>query len=411
MIIEDFDIATDVVVEFLLPDEIGNVFILGLSDLGGTDVLGGLSLFVLGTSLLGSTDVLGEGVARTWQPAQAVVSNFNSSVGGSVMSSMFFQPESATASITMQSLDWDPNVNQNIRTNTPIRFRIDNGIVDHTLFSGRLDTIGVSYRPDGTNLISIEARDVYKNIVNSVLATYDTTGYGASITPLEAITLAVESSGYAMNPASAAADGVLPTALEENIIASSPINDALQVGLGLVWVDPETETLIHIPRPASSSGTVTTWTIGNNHGEPFHLCMTDIRVAADADTIFNNIVVSLASDSAISVNVTNQDSIELYGESATSVSVNTTDTTELTRWANAVFGNTANKLVREVQTSTIDRLGNLTEAAIFTPGELLGVKFTKDNLVINDYYTVTKVAHAVDVNGWYTTFELWKDNN
>lgn len=411
MIIENFDIATDLVVEFLLPDEQSNIFILGLSDLGGTDVLGGLSLFVLGTSLLGSTDVLGEGSARTWQPAQAVVTAFESSLGGSVQDSIFFQAESATARITIQSYDWDPNVNKNIRTNTAIRLRIDNGVVDQTLFTGYLDTLSVSYYPDGPNLIQISARDLYAKIVNSILTTWDSTGYGADMTPLEAITLAVQTAGYSVSPYSQDSAGLLPTGTDTDIQANGPINDALTVGLGLLWIDPVTETLIHIPRPTSLSGTVTTWTVGNNHGEPYHLCMSDIGIEADSDTIFNNIVVSLTSNPATSVNVYNTDSIELYGESPLSIDINTTDSTELTRWANAVFGNTADKLVKTVETPTIDRDGNLTEAAIFTPGTLLGVNFVKDSLAINDYYTITKVAHSIDANGWYTTLELWKENN
>jgi len=50
MIVQDFDIATDLTVEFLLPDEAGNTFILGISQLGGTDELGGFGFFILGSS-------------------------------------------------------------------------------------------------------------------------------------------------------------------------------------------------------------------------------------------------------------------------------------------------------------------------------------------------------------------------
>ena len=411
MIVQDFDIATDLTVEFLLPDEAGNTFILGISELGGNDELGGFGVFILGSSLLGGTDVLGDSNAFLWQAAQAVVSEFEMSVGGSIESALYFQPEPATARLTLQSLDFDPNVNKNIRTNTAIRLRIDNGVVDHTLFTGYIDTISVQYTPTGLNLIQISAYDIYKSLVNSRLATYDTTDYVAGyVTPLEAITKAVTLAGYEMSPLSAASEGKIPTAVETEIKANAPINDAIQVGLGVVWVDQETEQIVFIPRPSSANGTVTTWTVGNNHGAPFHLCMSDIQVYSDADTIFNSLKVTLESDELTSISVQDIDSIQLYGESAADVVLNVTDETELTRWAEAVFVNTADKLVKEVETPTIDREGNLTEAALFTPGTLIGVNFVKNQLNINDFYTVTKVSHSIDVDNWYTTLELWKES-
>lgn len=411
MIVEDFDIATDLTVEFLLPDESGDTFILGISLLGGTDVLGGFGVFILGQSLLGGSNVLGSSSAYLWQPAQAVVSNFDMSVGGSIDSALYFQPEPAVANLTMQSYDWDPNVNKNIRTNTAIRLRIDNGVVDHTLFTGYIDTINVTYTPEGLNLIQINAFDLYKAIVNTRIENYDTTDFEVGyVTPLQAITRAVTLSGYEMSPLSVSSEGKIPTTTSENITANVPINEALLVGLGVTWVDPESQQLIFIPRPTTGSGTADTWTIGNNHSDTNHLCLSDISVVADQDTIFNSLKVTLESDELVSVALRDVDSIELYGESSANVILNTTDSEELARWAGAVFANTADKLVKQVETPTIDRLGNLTEASIFTPGTLVGVKFSKNALSIDEYYTITKVSHTIDVNNWYTTLELWKES-
>lgn len=411
MIVTDFDIATDVKVEFLLPDETGNTFILGLSELGSSDVLGGYVAFVLGQSLLGSTDLLGGQSAYIWQATEAVVSNFEMTLGGSIESSIYFQPEPASANIQMQSYDFDPNVNKSIRTNTAIRLRLDNGVVDHTLFTGYIDTISVSYYPDGLNVIQINAYDIYKAIVNTRIATYDTTGYTIGyVTPLEAIQAVLTDTGYLVSGNSVDTDGKIPTVSETDIVANSVINEAIQVGLGIVWVDPETEELVYQPRPTSENGTVTTWTVGNNHGEPFHLCMSDIEVTADADAIFNSLKVTLESDPNVSVSLSDIDSIELYGESATDITLNVYDEADLTRWALDVFSQTPDKLVQMVETPTIDRLGNLTEAALFMPGTLLGVKFSREQLDINEYYTIIKVNHKINVDGWYTQLELWKES-
>jgi len=411
MIIPNFDIATDIVVEFLLPDEAGNTFILGISELGGTDVLGGFGIFILGDSLLGGTDVLGTSNAFLWQPAQAVVSAVEMSVGGSVESALYFQPEAGTARLTMQSYDWDPNVNKNIRTNTAIRVRLDNGVANHTLFTGYIDVINVSYRPDGENLIQISIFDLYKQIVNTRLDTYDTTDYVVGyVTPLQAIRRAVTLAGYTVSPDSIDSSGKIPTRSETNVTANLPINEALEVGLGITWIDPETEDLVFIPRPVASSGTSTTWVISNDHVANYHLCLSDIVVVSDADAIFNSLKVTLKSDDLISVTLKDTDSIELFGESSADITLNVLNETELINWAGEVFSNTANKLVKQVETPAIDRSGNLTEASILSPGTLIGVKFTREQLAINEYYTITKVSHNIDVNNWYTTLELWKES-
>ena len=56
--IADFDIATDLKVEFFLPKG-DNLFIVGISKLGGTDLLNTSGQFVIGVSLLGGEDILG----------------------------------------------------------------------------------------------------------------------------------------------------------------------------------------------------------------------------------------------------------------------------------------------------------------------------------------------------------------
>jgi hypothetical protein len=119
--------------------------------------------------------------------------------------------------------------------------------------------------------------------------------------------------------------------------------------------------------------------------------------------------VALTSDDETFVFLKDQDSIDLYGESAIDVIINTTDETELARWAEAVYSQQPKKLVSQVVTPAIDRLGDLTAAAVFTPGTLIGVSYTTNQLNIVDFYTVIRVSHSIDVDNWFTTLELWKE--
>jgi hypothetical protein len=410
-LITNFSLQDNLFVEFLLPDEDGNSFILGISSLGSDDVLGGYGEFVLGVSLLGGEDVLAPSSGLKWQDVGCETSNAVLSIGGSINDAIYFQPEPATANLTLQSYELDPTVNKNIRANTKIRVRLDSPEIDRVLFVGYIDTIDVTYYPLGPNLIRITAYDIYKSLVNLRIADWDTTtlpaGYATTDDVFELVAL---ETGVGLSPNSIATVGRIPAVQIDNVLVPDVINDAIDVGLAIVWIDQETEELTVIPRPTSSNGSSTTYVVGNNHSsDPYHLCLAEINVGSDADAVYNSLKVALTSDDTTFVFRKDQDSIDLYGESAIDVSINTTDATELARWASAVYIQAPQKLVSQVVTPAKDRLGDLTAAAVFTPGTLVGVSYTTNQLDIVGYYTIIRVSHEIDVNNWFTTLELWKE--
>ena len=408
--ITNFKIDQNLKVEFLTPDEEGNTFILGISLLGGDDVLGGFGEFILGLSLLGGNDVLAPSSGLKWQEVSCETANVEMSVGGEVVDAIYFQPLPGNAQITLQSFALDPTVNKNIRASTRIRVRLESSEIDRILFQGTIDTINVTYYPEGLNLIQISAIDFYKNLVNSRFTEWDTTPLGASATTDEIIELIGIKSGLGVSPKSVELGGLIPTVTEQSIVASGLLNEALLVGLGIVWIDQETNEITYIPRPATETGTPTSYIIGNNHSsDPYHLCLAEINVFSDADAVYNSLRVTLASDDTQTVVAKDQDSIDLYGESAVDVILNTTDAEQLALWALEVFANNPQNLVNQVVTPSLDRLGNLTNAAVFTPGTTIGVSYTRDQLNIVGFYTIIKVSHRIDVDNWFTTLELWKE--
>jgi hypothetical protein len=407
--IPNYAIDENLKVEFLVPDAEGNTFILGISELGGTDVLGGFGEFILGVSLLGSDAVLAPSSGLKWQEVSCSVSSANISVGGSLQDSINFQPQPGTANLTLQSYDLDPTVNKNIRASTKFRIRLQDDELDRILFQGFIDTIDVTYYPDGPNLIRITGFDAYKSLVNSRFAVWDTTSFGTHIHVDEVWELIGIYSGLGLSPDSYHVGGQIPVVDETNVVVSQIVNEALQVGNGLVWLDQDTEELVVIHRTGVQAGTPTTYVIGNNHGDDYHLCMSEINVFSDADAVYNSLTVTLQSDPAIFTVRKDQDSIDLYGEAAIDVTLNTTSLAQLNNWADRVFNHKSANQVNMVQTPTIDRLGTLTEAAVFTPGMTVGVSYTKDQLNIVGFYTIIKVSHRIDVDNWFTTLELWKE--
>jgi hypothetical protein len=407
--ITNFAIDQNLKVEFLTPDEEGNSFILGISLLGGTDVLGGFGEFILGVSLLGGDDVLAPSSGLKWQEVQCSVARAEISVGGSLEDSINFQPAPATANLVLQSYELDPTVNQNIRANTKFRVRLESDEIDRILFQGFIDTIDVTYFPDGPNVIQITGFDAYKSLVNSRFAVWDTTSYGTHIHIDEVWELIGIESGLGLSPESYHVGGQIPVVDETNVLVSSIVNQALQVGNGLVWLDQDTEELVVIHRTGVQAGTPTTYIIGNNHGDDYHLCMSEINVFSDADAVYNSLTVFLESDPTIFTVRKDQDSIDLYGEAAIDVTLNTTNLNQLNNWADRVFNHRSANQVNRVQTPSIDRLGDLTNAAVFTPGMTVGVSYTNTQLDIVGYYTIIKVSHRIDPDNWFTTLELWKE--
>jgi hypothetical protein len=409
--ISNFSLQDNLFVEFLLPDEDGNSFILGISTLGGDDVLGGYGEFVIGESLLGGDDVLAPSSGLKWQNVGCETSNAVLSIGGSVNDAIYFQPQPATANLTLQSYELDPTVNKNVRANTKIRVRLDSEEIDRVLFVGYIDTIDVTYYPMGPNLIRITAYDIYKSLVNLRIADWDTTALPAGYaTTDEVFELVAQETGIGLSSNSLPTIGRIPAVQIDNVLVPDVMNDAINVGLAIVWIDQETEELTVIPRPTSAEGNSTTYVIGNDHSSnPYHLCLAEINVSSDADAVYNSLYVALSSDDTTFVFRKDQDSIDLYGESAIDVSINTTDATELARWASAVYLQAPTKLVSQVVTPAKDRLGDLTAAAVFTPGTLVGVSYTTNQLDIVGYYTIIRVSHEIDVDNWFTTLELWKE--
>jgi hypothetical protein len=354
-------------------------------------------------------DVLAPSSGLKWQEVTCSTARANISIGGSLQDSINFQPEPATAKVTLQSYELDPTNNKNIRANTKIRIRLESDQIDRVLFQGFIDTIDVTYYPQGPNVIEITAFDAYKLLVNSRFAVWDTTSFGTHIHVDETWELIGIYSGLGLSPASYHVGGQIPTVNETNVLVSSIVNDALTVGNGLVWLDQDTEELVVIHRTFTNTPTPETYIIGNNHEDDYHLCMSEINVFSDSDAVYNSLTVELTSDPLTFVVRKDQDSIDLYGESAIDLAINTTTEAQLNNWADRVFNHRSANQVNQVVTPAKDRLGSLTDAAVFTPGMTVGVSYTNSQLDIVGYYTIIKVSHRIDVDNWFTTLELWKE--
>jgi hypothetical protein len=409
--LENFDIANDLKVEFLVAGGGTNEFIIGVSRIGGIDVLSETNWFTIGLSLIGGDDPLGgETFGFRWTDLSCSVSKASWGIGGKVQDQLYFQPQPGDARFTLQTFEFDPSYSPSMRPGIKCRLRLVKTGFNQILWSGVVDSVSVTYDVHGNNLISITAFDSLKRVLNTRLPLFDSeTDFPGYVTPYEQLELIADALGTSMNSLSEATDGEIPSVVLTDVIPNDLVSEAIQVGLGLFWVDPATEEFVFVPRSTSTQPTAGTPIIGNHHDDPNHLCLTNLQTVSSDSTLFNSLKVSLESDTAISTLVEDIDSIELYGKYAKDVTINTTDLAELNRWAKSVFVQKPSQLVRSVDTNTKDRKGNLTQAAILTPGQKLGVHYTENIVSIYDFYTISRVSHSVDVDNWFTTLELWKE--
>lgn len=393
-VLTDFDIATDLKVEMYLPQGVSNVFVLGISLLGGPDVLGDDSSGTL-----------------AWQDLACEVNQVQTSIGGSIASNVYYQADAGKATIQLQSWDFDPNTYSYIRPGTPVRVRLTRDAYDRILWYGTVDNIDVTYAPDQPNQITIDATDLWALLVNRRFDYEPTT----ALVPSAAIQLAIDEvaatgfvipfDSFSVNP-------------EWNMSGTPALNttfgavaaDCLTTGLGFIHIDPDTGYLIY--RPRATSG-VPIYIVGNNHGDENHLCMADLDTVTHSEDIYNTVLVNQKNEylgnPKFSELYIDQDSIDLFGQRSEDFTVDLATTVDADAWANAVFAPKPVTRVQQVVTPAIDRNRDLTAAAEFMPGDYVGVVYQTDDINIDTNYTVTRVRHSIDVNNWFTTLETWKE--
>lgn len=393
-VINDFDIATDLRVEMLLAEAARNVFVLGISTLGGSNVLG--------------DDASGN---VTWQDLKCEVNRVQTSIGGSMGSNVFFQANSGKVTIQMQSWTFDPNNYPYIRPGVEVRVKAKRGAYEFILWHGTLDDIDVTYAPDQQNQITVNATDFWALLVNRrfdyepVAAILPSDAIGLAISEVAATGFVIPYDSFSINP-----EWYMSGTTQMNTTFGAVAADCLTTGLGFIAINPNTGYLEYRPR-ATTGGYV--YTIGNNHGDPNHLCMVDLDSAMQSEHVFNSTLVKqkypYLGDPLFEELYTDQDSIDLFGQRSQDFTVDLATTADADAWAAAVFTPKPITNVQSVTTPAIDRSRNLTEAIEFMPGDTVRVLYSNDDIDIDTVYTVTRVRHIIDVNNWFTTLEVWKE--
>jgi hypothetical protein len=405
MAVSNFDIAQNLKVEMYLPNEADNLFIIGVSAIGGNDVLAANGYFVIGYSLIGGEDVLGDTNAYqfSWQSVEAEVSKIDIQLGGGQTGGIQYTAEPSNCNFELQSWTFDPNNNSSVRNGTQFRVRLVATGVDQVLFTGYIENMNIAYRPDAPNLIKGTALDAYKRFANT-RATYNHVGTSKTVTDI----LALLAANAGLTVSGSNDPGVIPMAGQQQTAqtAGNIVKELLDTQLGLLWLNPVTQAIEY--RDRTTTVATPTYTVGNNHSDANHWCMSGLAVNQNPDDLVNSIKATMTSDTTKTLLRENTDSIQLYGIQSQNSNVNASAEAYLSTWMDLAFIERPKQLVKEVTTPTINRLGTLTDAATITPGTPIGVKYQTSNINIDQKYQVTRVKHSIDPNNWSTTLELWR---
>lgn len=389
----NFNLATDVIVEVYIPAQDG-IFILGLSQLDGPDVLaGGFDSF-------------------EWQPIQAEVTAINQFNGGTISQGTIYQAQPGTVEVTLQSDTFDPLQNPGVRAGIPIRIRVldDDLLLDEwTMFRGKVTDLNLSYSLDGKTTIRLQAADALLDIMNFRHSTFST-----PITTSEIILeTAIEPAGYAVYyslPSDVANAAISDTGLFNGDI----INQTLQTELGWLYgyygigpdgVQFESRGIVSLHQSTPSPNYV----FSNTHSlAASHYCFNDIQVVSTENEMANSIVARLDTNPAIMTIANNTDSIDLYGYRSIELTANVTALSDLVAWANALVRRQPIQRVAQIGTNPVVDDGTLKNIAQINVGDVVTVDYDRPSGTIGGNYVVSNYSHEINADAWQTTLYLWQ---
>jgi len=370
-------------------------------------------IFQLGFSTLDGPDVLGDSVTdyQTSIQIQADVVSLDTTQGASFDQGLLSKLETGSATIVLQTTEFDPYATNYLRVGTFIQVTCS-GIGN--LFDGYLDSADMTYNVDGSMNLTLTCSDDSKKWLTKIIPDFDLpvlVGHAEPYTVPEILQALLD-----LYP-----DFVYSITDPADYVARIPDISGLDVPFAdiLTTIQDAEQSFMYYRMGALNidyrggltppPGYVPSLSIGNQHDVigPEHVCATNIDVALSTDDLPNKIVASL-SDGSYTVTKTNQDMIDLFGENAYEVSVNVFDDPDLDAWAAALSSRNQVKRVKSVQAKAISNTNRINGIGYVIPGQLLEVYFLRDATNIQEIYSATRVSHSITVDSWITTLELWK---
>lgn len=328
----------------------------------------------------------------------------------------YSRPASPSASIVMQSTEYDPAMNSLIRPGTPIRIRVrpnpDTAPTTWvTLWQGRVANCSVSYSTTWLNTITFECDHGLRDVVNYTSVTGITVpnpcyaeNFWSVISADTGVSIlqsgAPPLKGYeleGLTTSSPVEYGTLINSISDSnlgaLVYQPLINDTDLYYY--TWYELQNKDLSpNVVFEAAASATA-------NRAE-----FSDIVMGFDDQQFVNTLNYTTAG--GINDWAQNDDAIAIVGLLWGSVNTRHYYATDADAAAEIVTATIPTQLVRQVTAPVVLRSGQVNEYLLRDPLDTASVVVSNSKMEINDVFYIRNVMHQITRDGWEVTFDLWK---
>jgi hypothetical protein len=350
-----------------------------------------------------------------WQEVTGDVVSIETQNGFEVVRG-YSRPQSPTATIVMQSAQYDPATNTYIRPGTPVAVRVRPNPDTApgtwvTLWQGRIANCNVQYSTEWLNTITFECDHGLRDVVNYVSLT------GISVAnPCTANDFwSVISADTGVSILQSGAPGLVGYDIE-GFTTSGPVNyGTLTNNLS----DTNIGALVYRPTINDTDLYYYTWyELQNADLDPDVIFEDEVTATANrAD--FSGIVMGF--DDAQFVNTLhyttaggvddyaqNDDSVAIAGLLQGDVYTRHYYAADADAAAEIVTATIPTQLVRQVTAPVIMRAGQVNEYLLRDPLDTVEVSVSNTKLELNEVNYIRGVSHSLTPHTWEVTFDLWK---
>ena len=385
-----------------------NLFTLGVSELGGTDVLG--------------NNVTGGGYAMVnVQPYVTEVTYSN----GITLTGLDAEGDGVQVSIRMKATT-DLFKTYKFRTGSPVYLSLENllpGISSHNWFVGIATSYSREMDAEGNFFFTVNASDLREQ----ALATYvdelivgTGTGYVQAYTNMTAL---VDASAGKLGQAVGV--NLYSTIMPELDIADTPIADSVlniarATGSWLVsqyhstatYTSPTAAPVMADFSPSTIDSTVSPLLTFADNETDGHIAIDNLDAVFDNTARINDFALSITGDPLTTLTYTDQDAVDLYGKNSQTLELDVRDTADLTQYMNRAKQTTHGAAIQGLSAPAIAvKNRKLHETWQLFPGCIVKVEVTRENVTIDANFVVTRVEHSITPDTWETKLGLWRNDS
>jgi hypothetical protein len=142
-----------------------------------------------------------------------------------------------------------------------------------------------------------------------------------------------------------------------------------------------------------------------------HIAVASLDIGQDSTTIVNDLLLTLTLDPATTLAYTDQDLVDIYGRNRQDLDFLLLDEAELVKYKDMVAAASKPQIIKAITCDAIHHKNrHLSDVWKLYPSTLVTVNVSTPDITVNKNYFVTGVKHTITPEGWNTTVELWSNN-